>query len=223
MNKSENKYDFAIIFDMDGVIVDSNPFHRKVLTQFCQKHAHFLSEDQMKTKVFGRTNKDWLTDLFGGNITPYQIKKYEEEMESQFREIYTPYVKPIKGSIRFLDLLRKNNITRAVATSAPKSNVDFILKKTRTAQYFETIITGDSIENSKPHPEIYLKTVEDIDSIPEKCIVIEDSLSGVVAARKAGCKVVGITTTHSNQELASTDWIINDFDKIKLENLEALF
>ena len=223
MNKPKNKYDFAVIFDMDGVIVDSNPFHRKALTDFCQKHGFMLSEDQMKTKIFGRTNKEWLTEFFGGNITLNQIREYEEEMESQFREDFAPHIKPIKGLIRFLEELKRNNITLAVASSAPKLNVDFILKKTKTTNYFSTIINGDSIENGKPHPEIYLKAVEAIGVIPQRCIVIEDSLSGIEAARKAGCKVIGITTTHSHQELTLTDLVLNDFDEIGLMDLEALF
>lgn len=223
MNKPKNKYDFAVIFDMDGVIVDSNPFHRKALTDFFQKNGYVLSEDQMKTKIFGRTNKEWLTEFFGGNITLNQVREYEEEMESQFREDFAPHIKPIKGLIRFLEELKRNNITLALASSAPKLNVDFILKKTKTTNYFNTIINGDSIENGKPHPEIYLKAVEAIGFIPQRCIVIEDSLSGIEAARKAGCKVIGITTTHSRQELTLTDLVLNDFDEIRLMDLEALF
>jgi beta-phosphoglucomutase len=223
MDKLEKTHDFAVIFDMDGVIVDSNPFHRKVLTDFCQKHGYMLSEDQMKTQIFGRTNKDWLTELFGGNITLNKIREYEEEMESQFRKDFAPHIKPIKGLIRFLEELKRNNITIAVASSAPKLNVDFVLKKTGTTNYFNTIINGDSIEDSKPHPEIYLKAVETIGIIPQRCIVIEDSLSGIEAAKKADCKVIGITTTHSHQELTLTDLIINDFNEIRIMDLEALF
>lgn len=223
MNKLGNKYNFAVIFDMDGVIVDSNPFHRQVLLQFCKKHGFLLSENQMKTKIFGRTNKEWLMDLFGGSITPYQIREYENEMESRFREDYAPYIKPIKGLIRFLEVLKGNNIKIAVASSAPKLNVDLILKKTGTVKYFKTIIDGDSIEKGKPHPEIYLKTAKAINSIPQKCLVIEDSLSGVKAAKQAGCKVMGITTTHSRQEFTSTDLTINDFDEIELKKLKLLF
>jgi HAD superfamily hydrolase (TIGR01509 family) len=223
MNKSENPYDFAVIFDMDGVVVDSNPFHRRALVQFCQKHGYRLTEDQMKAKIFGRTNKEWLTDLLGGSITPNKIKEYEDEKESQFRKDYAPHVKPIKGLIRFLGALKRSNIKMALASSAPRLNVDFILRKTKTADCFEIIIDGDSIERGKPHPEIYLKTAKAIGFISKKCIVIEDSLSGVEAAKRAGCKVVGITTTHSPRELASTDLVINDFDEMDLKNLRGLF
>ena len=223
MNKSENKYDFAVIFDMDGVVVDSNPFHRKAIEQFCQKHGYRLSEDQIRARVFGRTNKEWLTDLLGGSVATDKIKQYEDEMESKFRMDYAPHVKPIKGLIRFLGALRRNNVKMALASSAPKLNVDFILKKTRTANFFKTIIDGDSIEKGKPHPEVYLKTTKAINFIPEKCIVIEDSLSGIEAAKRAGCKVVGITTTHSLQELASADLVINDFEEIDLIDLKEMF
>jgi len=222
MNKLENRYDFAVIFDMDGVVVDSNPFHRRALVQFCQKHGYRLTEDQMKSKIFGRTNKEWLTDLLGGSITLNKIREYEDEMESQFRKDYAPHVKPIKGLIRFLSALKRNNVKMALASSAPKLNVDFILRKTETGNFFKTIIDGDSIANGKPHPEIYLKTAKAIGFIPKKCIVIEDSLSGVEAAKRAECKVVGITTTHSPKELAVADLVINDFDEISLINLNEV-
>jgi beta-phosphoglucomutase len=214
--------DFAVIFDMDGVMVNSNPHHKIALTQFCLKHGYFLTEEEMKQKIFGRTNKDWLSKLFG-RLEEEQWKRYEAEKESLFREIFAPHIKPVDGLINFLDLLDENKITKAIATSAPTENVDFTLEKTGTAKYFETIIDGNSVNHSKPHPEIYLKTAEAINYLPKRCVVIEDSLSGVKSAQKAGCKVIGITTTHTAEEFNDVNFVINDFYELDINMIRILF
>lgn len=215
--------DFAVIFDMDGVMVDSNPYHKIALQQFCDQHGYHLTDDELKNNIFGRTNKDWLTSLFGETVSPEQLKVFEDEKEALFRRIYAPHLQPMKGLINFLNLLRDNRITRAVATSAPPSNVQFILEKTGTLPYFNVILDGNSVENSKPDPEIYLKTAAAIRFLPQKCIVIEDSLSGVESALSASCKVIGITTTHNRQELSHTHKNINNFDELSLHELNSLF
>ena len=217
------KNDFAVIFDMDGVIVDSNPYHKIVLREFCKKHHISLTEEQLRTSVFGRTNKDWLTAVFGKDLTPEKFRQYEDEKESLFRKIYAPEIKPVEGLIDLLNQLENAGITRAIATSAPPRNVDFTLEYTGTRKYFETIIDGDGVEHGKPHPEIYLKTAKRIGFPPEKCVVFEDSLSGVESACTAGCKVIGITTTHKREEFQGTELVIDNFKDISLPDLERLF
>jgi len=214
---------FAVIFDMDGVIVDSNPFHKVALKQFCEKHGYFLSDDELRGRIFGRTNKDWLTSLFNGKVTAQQVKEFEAEKESLFREIFAPHIKPVKGLISFLKMLETRQIPRAVATSAPPANVEFTLEKTGTQKFFQVVVDGDAVENGKPHPEIYLKAAAAIHFSPQNCIIIEDSLSGIAAGRQAGCKVIGITTTHTREELQNTDLVIDDFSDLILDDLIKLF
>jgi beta-phosphoglucomutase len=208
----------AFLFDMDGVIVDSNPFHKVSLKQFCKKYGHDLSEEQLREKIYGRTNKDWLKNIFG-DMDPAMIKKYGDEKEALFREIYKNDIKPVDGLIDFLKKMEHENIPRAIATSAPKENVDFTLRETATKKYFETILDESFVNKGKPDPEIYLKTAAALGFDPRNCIVLEDSLSGVKAGKAAGCKVIGITTTHSQAELAETDLIIDNFIGLDPHNL----
>jgi HAD superfamily hydrolase (TIGR01509 family) len=214
---------FAVIFDMDGVIVDSNPYHKEALKEFCDSRGYHLSEAEMREKIFGRTNKDWLTRLFGKEISPGELRQFEEEKESLFRQLIEPHIKPVDGLLSFLESLEENQIPRAVATSAPPANVSFTLEKTGTARFFSFVINGNDVSHSKPHPEIYLKTAAAIDFSPHCCLVIEDSLSGVAAAREAGCQVIGITTTHSKDELRHTQKVIDNFYEIRVEELEQFF
>lgn len=207
-------HSYAFLFDMDGVIVDSNPAHKIALRQFCKKYGYDLSEHQLKEKIYGRTNKDWIPALFG-QIDRQKAKALADEKEKLFREIYKPTIEPVKGLLSFLEKIRSAEIPRAIATSAPQENVDFTLDKTGTRPFFEIILNESSVENGKPDPEIYLKSAKAVGFPPEQCIVIEDSLSGVKAGKAAGCKVVAITTTHSREELSEADTIIDNFEGIE--------
>ncbi len=212
---------FAIIFDMDGVIVDSNPYHKIALQQFCKKHGHELTDQQLVQKIYGRTNKEWITNLFGA-LSPEVINAYAEEKEALYRALFDTDIKPVKGLLTFLNQLDQHQIARAIGTSAPQSNVDFTLSKTKTEKYFKTILNDTFVTHSKPHPEIYQKAAKALGLPNEKCIVIEDSLSGVEAGKAAGSKVIGITTTHTREELTHTDLVIDDFDQLSISILQDL-
>ena len=216
------KYNFAVIFDMDGVIVNSNPVHKIALKQFCNQQGYFLSEEDLKNKIYGRANKDWLPELFNNKFSRDEFEKLANEKEALYRKMYASTITPVKGLLSFLERLAENNITRAIATSAPPDNVEFTLKKTKTHKYFNIIIHEKMISKGKPDPEVYLKTISKINFAPEKCIVIEDSLAGVEAAKKAGTKVIGLTTTLAKEELYKTDRVINDFDELKVDDLQIL-
>ena len=208
----------GFLFDMDGVIVDSNPAHKIALKQFCRKHGHDLTEDQLREKIYGRTNKDWIPAVFG-KISPDQVKRYADEKEALFRDLYEDTIRPVDGLLAFLEKLEKQGYAKAIATSAPRENVDFTLRKTNTGKYFQTILDESFVNKGKPDPEIYLKTAEALGYDPKDCVVLEDSISGVKSAKAAGCKVVGITTTHTAKELGETDLIIENFIGLDPHNL----
>ena len=206
---------------MDGVIVDSNPYHKIAIQQFCKEHGHELSDDRLLKQVYGRTNREWITSLFGA-IPDKTVIQYTEEKEELYRQLFDKDIKPVQGLIKFLDLLDKHSIPRAIGTSAPRSNVDFTLNRTNTGKYFDIILNDTFVTHSKPHPEIYLKCAEALGLPNSQCIVIEDSLSGVQAGKAAGSKVIGITTTHTREELSHCDLVIDDFEQLTIENLQAL-
>jgi beta-phosphoglucomutase len=212
---------FAVIFDMDGVIVHSNPFHKVALQQFARKYGYQLSEQELKEKVYGRTNKQWLTNLFG-NLSEEKLKSYADEKEALFRDLYKNDIKPVKGLRAFLELLVKNDIPKAIGTSAPYANVEFTLTRTDLKKYFSIILDDTYVTEGKPNPEIYLKVAKALGLPNDRCIVIEDSLSGVTAGKKAGSKVIAITTTHTEEELAEADLVIKDFDELTIEKLSDL-
>ena len=166
----------AFIFDMDGVIVDSNPYHKIALKQFCKKYGKDLSEEDLREKIYGRRNQDWLANVFG-SLDDLKMKEYADEKEKLFRKLYEKDIKHLPGLREFLAGLKKLNIPAAIATSAPRSNVDFTLAKTGLKEYFDTILDDSFVEEGKPHPDIYLKTAAAMKFDPGKYIVFEDSLA----------------------------------------------
>lgn len=213
---------FGVLFDMDGVIADTNPTHKEAIRIFCQRYGKEVSEQFLEEKVYGRTNKEWLPEVFKDK-SDEELLTYAEEKEKVFREMFKDHLKAVDGLPSFLEKLKNAGIKMVVATSAPKVNADFILRGLQITSYFDTVLDSSHVDKGKPEPEVYLRASKAIDMAPENCVVFEDSLSGVKAGKRAGCKVVGITTTHSPKELTSCDLVIHDFTKLELSDLSRLF
>lgn len=210
--------DFAVIFDMDGVIVDSNPYHKQGWKTFCAKHNIVLNEKEWEDNIFGRSGADSLPILLKRSLTNTEIKIYCDEINSNFRNSAAD-IMPLSGLNRFVEELQKEGIQFAMATSAPPENVAFILKKTGLEDFFDKIVDDTQISKSKPDPEVFLKAAIKLNTPPEKCIVFEDSLSGIAAAKSAGMKIIGVTTTHPPQILEDTQMAIPDFLNITVDDL----
>lgn len=213
---------FSLIFDMDGVIVDSNPFHRKAWKVFSQKHNISITDEDLNSKVFGRSGHESLPTFFSHPLTSEQVSDFVKEIDKTFRELFAPHIKPVEGLEEFIIELRKQNYKYAIATSAPLENIDFIMESTGLRKYFDIIIDASQITRSKPSPEIYLITAARLNASPSECIVIEDSISGIESAVSAGMKVIGISTTHTAEELNHTDLIINNFNDLTIPMLNQL-
>lgn len=224
MGKNENnsEADLAVIFDMDGVITESNPFHKRAWEIFCQKYGMELTEEDLKDHVYGQTNRHALNHIFDKELSAKECADLTEEKEALYRELHGPEMEMTAGLKGFLETLKEQGIPLAVATSAPTSNLDFTLKQLGIRQYFDQTIDISGVQNAKPDPEIYLKAAKKLGVAPERCIVMEDSVPGVEAGQRAGMKVVGLTTTHSAEELSHTDLTIEDFRGLTLQKLREL-
>jgi beta-phosphoglucomutase family hydrolase len=205
----------AFIFDMDGVIVDSNPVHVDVWKAFNRSYG-VDTTDAMLSFMYGRHNDEIVPAFFGENLSSEEVSRrgaakeqlYRDTVKGRVEEILTPGVRD------FLE--RHREAPMAVASNAEPANVACILDETGLAKYFRAIIDGHQVERPKPFPDVYLKAADSIAVQPANCIVFEDSISGVAAAREAGMRVVGVSTTHA--ELPGVDLLISDF---RSEDLEA--
>src|ERR1041385_7183601 len=110
---------FAFVFDMDGVIVDTNPYHKIALRQFAEKYGYHLDEEGLVKKIYGRTNKEWIPNLFGRTLTPKELHYYGEEKEQMFRDLYEKDITEVKGLTSFLKKAQELGVKMAIGTSAP--------------------------------------------------------------------------------------------------------
>lgn len=211
----------GVIFDMDGVIVHSNPAHKKAIQQFCKDHNQEVSETFMENRLYGRTNAEWIPELFG-ELEPVRLKELASEKEQMFRDMFVPEDHVVEGIYSFLKVLKEQNVPMGVATSAPVENADYILSRLSIAHYFDVLLNSSHVSIGKPHPQVYLKAAKALDKKPENCIVFEDSLSGVKSGRAAGCTVVGVKTTHTRKELGDCSAFIDDFTEPQLKKVMPL-
>jgi len=213
---------FAVIFDMDGVVVDNISYHFDAWRQFAARYGLALGDDELTRYVNGRVAKEVLEYLFRKDLSADEVHRYTEEKEGVYRDLYRPHLKPTAGLLPFLETLRTEGVPTAVATSAPYSNIDFTLGGTGTRPYFREIVDARHVKRGKPDPEIYLQAAIRLGMAPPQCIVIEDALLGVQAGLGAGMKVIGITTTHTAAELSDTHLVITDFRELSLPVLGQL-
>ena len=204
----------GVIFDMDGVIVDNQDYHYEAWMKFCQKYDVIPEGDV--SRYFGMTNNDILTNIFPDNLSDKQLYEYAGEKEKLYQNLYQGNIEIADGLERLLISLTEKGVKLGIATSAPSTNVDFVLGNTRLHIYFDVVVDSSMIKRGKPDPEIYLTAAEEMGLAPEECIVVEDSVAGVKAGKAAGMMVVAITTTSAREKLSEADQIIDHFNELKL-------
>lgn len=205
----------GVIFDMDGVVVHNYAYHFMAWMAFAEKYQFPLNKEIYRDEFNGKTNADLFRKIFG-EVSQEQMDQYADEKESMYQKLYAPYMVAHKGLIDFLDLLKQKKIKIALGTSAPTSNVDFTLDTLKLRKYFDAIVDGPQVTKGKPEPEVYLRCSALLDLPPHNCVVFEDSLAGLESGKRAGCKIIGVATSHEAWELKSqTDLIIHDFTEAK--------
>ena len=177
----------------------------------------------MQSKIYGRTNQEWIPELFELALSELQLLEYANEKEQLFRDIFKADLLPVAGVIEFIDHLNSHQIKIAVATSAPGENAEFILTGLKIKNRFDAVLDASHVKKGKPNPDVYIKAAAAIGLAPKQCIVLEDSLAGVQAGKSAGCKVIGITTTHSREELDACDLVVDDFVGLVMKELRDIF
>lgn len=202
----------TILFDMDGVICHTNPFHSKAFQVFFNKRNMNPTEAEFGQHMYGKSNSYIFSHFFGHPVEGEQLLAFEDEKESLFREIYANHIVPIEGFIPFLELLVQKNYRLGVATSAPKANMDMIIDHLEIRHHFKSLMASEDVTIHKPNPQVYLKSAENLNSLPNECMVFEDSYSGVSAAINAEMRVVGVLSSHSQAELPPCDLYIKEYD-----------
>ena len=204
----------AFIFDMDGVIVDSNPLHRVVWEEYNRRHGLETTE-AMQRRMYGKRNDDIVRDFYGVNLTDEEVFAHGAAKEALYREMLRPGIDEalVPGIRGFLE--RHRAIPKAVATNAEPANLNFVLDGAALRPFFLAAIDGQQVQNPKPNPEVFLRAADALGVAPENCVVFEDSYTGVQAGLAAGMRVVGLATTDA--QLPGVSLMIPNFDSKDLE------
>lgn len=217
MNKS-----IAVIFDMDGVICHTNPFHSKAFRVFFSSRNLSPTDEEFAEHMFGKSNSYILSHFLRRNISGAELLELEEEKESLFRELYEPHVDPIAGIVPFINELHDHGVKLGVATSAPYANLDMILGKVPIREKLSSLLASENVKMHKPDPEVYLTSARNLGVSPDQCVVFEDSFSGVSAAINAGMKVVGVLSSHTRNELPPCDLYVENYNEMTVEVIRGL-
>lgn len=199
----------TIIFDMDGVLVDSLKYHWIAWEKTVEAlGATYPKELDSQINGMSMKNSIELINKHSGQTLSYE--EADRLKRDNVREFYFSKVEMFPGAYILLEELRKKGYNIAIASSSQREFIELVLDKFRIRQCFGFSISGDEVENSKPNPEIFLKCAEHFGSLPEECVVIEDAISGVEAAKNAGMKAIAVTTSHSREELSKADVIVEN-------------
>jgi beta-phosphoglucomutase family hydrolase len=206
----------AAIFDMDGTMINNMAYHKKAWQAFLKKHGITLTEEEFRHKISGKKNDQIFELVFDRKLDKDEELRYTEEKESLYRELFKPDIAEIAGLTGLINQLHAKGIKTAIATTAPAKNRDFALKELGLEDKFEVILGDEHVSRGKPHPEIYELTAQKLGVKPQECLVFEDSPPGVAAGKAADMTVVGILSSHAQDELHDADYTVEDFTYIHL-------
>ena len=207
----------AVIFDMDGVLIDSEPFYLKNIREFLERYGGHVDESLMKAIAGASRARTWRLVA-----QMWKEKAEAEEVERIFRAEYGPHHAPYREVMfpevpELLKRLREKGLTLAIASSSSDESIGNMMRETGISQYFSLTVSGQNFRESKPNPEVYLYTLSRLGLPEEACIVVEDSTYGIQAAKRAGLQVAARRDERFSFDQSEADYIIErtgDIEKI---------
>jgi len=211
----------AVIWDMDGVIADTAPYHFGAWQRVLQKRGVDFTEEDFR-RNFGQRDDTIIRNTLGKGISQSKISAITEEKERNFRKTVRQSIKPLPGAIKLIKLLTDHEFKMALASSAPIENIRLLTEGLGINNYFQTIISGRDVPEGKPSPQGFLLAAQKLGVEPKNCIVIEDAVAGVTAAKRAGMCCLAITNTHPRTSLIEADLIVDTLEAVNIDDLEEL-
>jgi beta-phosphoglucomutase-like phosphatase (HAD superfamily) len=192
----------AIIFDMDGTMIDSMPFHAQSWQVFCDAHGLSIDLPDVMRRTTGRTGTECMADLFQRSFTPDEARALVHHKEQIYRDLFAPVFREVHGFKHFASAARARGLHLGVGTAGDQANVQFALGHLAMDPHPAAIVRGDEGLRGKPSPDIFLEAARRLQVAPAHCIVFEDAPLGIEAARRAGMRAVAVCSGHSPAELA---------------------
>jgi beta-phosphoglucomutase family hydrolase len=210
----------AFLFDLNGTMIDDMKYHLDVWFEVITKDLGAnLTREELRSQMYGK-NEEVLIRIFGeSRFKQFNFEAISQAKEERYQEIYKPHLQLLPGLHDFLQSAKEKEIKMAIGSAAPPFNVDFVLDNLKIRDYFQVVVTGVNVAQSKPHPEVFLKAAKRLGVKPSSCIVFEDAPMGVEAAARAGIECVVVTTMHDANEFTEFNNVrlfIEDFRDTRL-------
>ncbi len=209
-----------MIFDVDGVLIDSYDAHFQSWKIMLNRHGEDMTEEQFRA-TFGQTNPT----IFRGQYPAFNEADYDalgEEKEAAYREIIREAFPEIPGAAELIGKLHEAGAVLAIGSSGPPENVQAVLDVLPGSEHIAATVNGKDVTHGKPDPEVFLKAAAKINLPPERCVVVEDAPVGVAAGKAAGCKVVALTGTADAAELSEADRVVDTLKDLTADNVRRL-
>ena len=204
----------AVIFDMDGVLVDSGAHHRQAWRALLDELGLAPVGPEFWRLTIGRPSVEAVPLLLGRATSRAEAHRLAERKQDHYRRLARGGPPLVRGIVAFVDELAARRVPRAVATSASRYDADRLLGETGLRERFDAVVTAEDVRRGKPDPEVYLLAAHRLGVAPERCLVFEDAVVGVQAARSAGMRAIGVSTAHTEIELraAGAERAVEDFE-----------
>jgi len=213
---------FAVIWDVDGTLVDTAEMHFDAWVRMANELGRPFSRDDFSA-TFGRRNPEIIRFLFHQNFTEQEVREIGERKETYYRGEAEKGIELLPGVSDLLAALADRGVRQGVGSSAPRGNLDLILSLTASAKYFQTIVGMEDTQRGKPDPQVFLVAAERLGVPPNRCVVFEDAIAGVQAAKSGGMKCVAVTFAghHGKEKLeeAGADRVVTSFDDISADDV----
>jgi beta-phosphoglucomutase len=211
----------AVIFDVDGVLVDSYDAHFASWSKLYRELGRDYTEAAFAAD-FGRTSRDILRRTLGDALSDARVRELDERKESLYRELLREEFPAMEGAVRLIDALVDDGFVLAVGSSAPLENITLSLDKLGRAAKFSAIVTGADVTRGKPDPQVFQLAAQRLGVPPDSCAVIEDAVHGVEAARRAGMVSIGLTGTVARDRFATADLVVDRLDQLSPRQIRDL-
>lgn len=204
----------GVIFDMDGVLVDSYHAHFDSWQMIAEKEGLTFTEEQFAA-TFGRTSREIIASLWGEGLTEERIRELDDRKEAAYRQIIEKDFPAMPGARELLHRLHEAGFALAIGSSGPPENIEVILDQLQARSLFSAVVSGADVTRGKPDPQVFLMAAERLGLPPGRCVVVEDAPVGVAAAHAAGAAAIGLASTGRTPEsLAKADLVVDSLREI---------
>ena len=210
----------GVIFDMDGVLVDSAAPHFRSWQLLAEEHGRTVTEAQF-AETFGRQNRD-IIPIFFGQVAEAEIRTLADRKEELYRSLIRQDPPIVKGAIRIVRSLHRAAVRLAVGSSGPRANIDLVLSAMGVMEHISAVVSGDDITRGKPDPQVFSVAADRLGLDPRRCVVIEDAPVGVCAARAAGARVIAVLLYHPADAFLEADLTVEHLADLELEQVSSL-